>query len=60
VAAAFFAISLRRLAVIPSARAFPPMRPSATAAAFLLNLARGYPADHDGVADGVGWALFRP
>jgi hypothetical protein len=36
------------------------MRPSATAAAFLLNLARGYPADHDGVADGVGWALFRP
>src|ERR1700733_14401831 len=34
-AAAFLAISFRRLAVMPSARAFPPIRPSATAAAFL-------------------------
>src|ERR1700738_230474 len=33
--AAFLAISLRRLAVMPAARAFPPMRPNATAAAFL-------------------------
>jgi hypothetical protein len=33
--AAFLAISLRRLADILSARALPPMRPSATAAAFL-------------------------
>src|SRR6266478_9055934 len=33
--AAFLAISLRRLAVMPSARALPPMRPSATAAGFL-------------------------
>src|ERR1700722_206347 len=33
--AAFLAISDRRLALIPSARALPPMRPSATAAAFL-------------------------
>jgi hypothetical protein len=32
--AAFLAISDRFLAVIPAARAFPPMRPSATAAAF--------------------------
>jgi hypothetical protein len=62
--AAFFAISLRRLAVMPSARAFPPIRPSATAAAFVpssvvrfVNLARGNPADHDGVADGVGEAF---
>jgi hypothetical protein len=31
-AAAFRAISFRRLAVMPSARAFPPFRPSATAA----------------------------
>src|SRR5713101_3324319 len=35
VLAAFLAISLRRLALMPSARALPPMRPSATAAAFL-------------------------
>ncbi len=34
-AAAFLAISFRRFAVIPFARAFPPIRPSATAAAFL-------------------------
>ena len=34
-AAAFFAISLRLLAVMPTARALPPIRPSATAAAFL-------------------------
>src|SRR6185295_13954797 len=33
--AAFLAISFRFFAVIPAARAFPPMRPSATAAAFL-------------------------
>ena len=33
--AAFFAISLRFLADMLFARAFPPMRPSATAAAFL-------------------------
>src|SRR5882762_9676916 len=32
--AAFLAISERFLAVIPAARALPPMRPSATAAAF--------------------------
>jgi hypothetical protein len=31
-AAAFFAISFRRLALMPSARACPPFRPSATAA----------------------------
>jgi hypothetical protein len=49
---------------MPLARALPPMRPSATAAAFLpssviqvLNLASRNPADHDGVADGVGRAL---
>src|SRR5256885_828798 len=34
-AAAFLAISFRFLADMPAARAFPPMRPSATAAAFL-------------------------
>jgi hypothetical protein len=33
--AAFFAISDRFLAVIPAARALPPIRPRATAAAFL-------------------------
>lgn len=49
--AALLAISFRRLADVPSARAFPLMRPSATAAAFLLScgqvldLAGGYPAD---------------
>jgi hypothetical protein len=35
VLAAFLAISRRRLADIPAARAFPPIRPNATAAAFL-------------------------
>lgn len=35
VAAAFFAISFRFLADIPAARAFPPFRPSATAAGSL-------------------------
>src|SRR3954471_17262286 len=35
VRAAFLAISFRFRADIPSARALPPMRPSATAAAFL-------------------------
>jgi hypothetical protein len=57
--------SLRRLAVMPFARAFPPIRPSATAAAVLavlgsdvLNLACRDPHDMDRVADYIGGAFF--
>src|SRR2546430_15947758 len=63
--AAFLAISDRRLALMPSARALPPMRPSATAAAFLpSSVVRssispgGDPHDMDRVADYIGGALL--
>jgi hypothetical protein len=61
--AAFLAISDRFLAVMPSARAFPPMRPSAGILAALgrgcfLNLTSSNPADHDGGSDRVGGAFL--
>src|SRR5258705_13391629 len=61
--AAFLAISFRRLADMPSARAFPPLRPSATAAGSLPSSSGGGtssvvagrdPHDVGGVADHVG------
>ena len=56
--AAFLAISLRRFAVVPAARALPTMRHGAGVLAVLggdvLNLASGDLGDHDGVADGFG------
>jgi len=60
--AAFRAISFRLFADIPSARAFPPMRPSGGVLAVLgggvFNLASGDPHDMDCVADYIGGALF--
>jgi hypothetical protein len=62
--AAFFAISDRFLADIPSALALPPMRPNATGAAFLpssvvmSSISPVAIGDHDGVADGVGGTFF--
>src|SRR5882672_9028583 len=65
-AAAFLAISFRRLADMPSVRAFPPLRPSVTAAGscpsirwrLFADLAGGNPHDMDRVDDHIGGTFF--
>src|SRR4051812_37868892 len=63
--AVFPAISVRRLAVMPSARGFPPMCPRsqrgdvlAALGGDVLNLAGSNPHDIDSVSDRVGGALL--